>query len=141
MLDLLLNGYSEKLPIVIQGNAETNKSQLVREFCDLLCQRGRIANYSCRNSWDVLDNLIQALCDHRVSEWKAELLSSEIIIIEDFQYIKEQTVIAEELYKIFKSSNIPIIITTSIPITKENFYCEDLVAFLNQGVKLQYSTA
>ena len=134
MLDLLLENYSKKLPIVIQGNAETNKGQLVRDFCDLLCQKGNIGYYKCLSSWDVLDNLIQALCERRVLEWKAELLSSEIIIIEDFQYVKKQTVIAEELYKIFKSTNVSIIITTSIPVTNENFYCEDLVAFLNMGL-------
>ena len=120
-------------PIVIEGTAKTNKSEVLRELCDLLCQNGIITNYKLRYSWDVLDSLIQALCEHGMLEWKKDFLNSEIIVIEDFQYLKEKTAIAEELYKIFKTVNVPIIITTSIPIINENFYCEDLVAFLQRG--------
>ena len=120
-------------PVVIEGSAKTNKREMLRELCDLLCQNGTITNYKTRYSWDVLDSLIQALCEHGMLEWKKDFLNSEIIVIEDFQYLKEKTAIAEELYKIFESANVPVIITTSIPVTNENFYCGDLVAFLQRG--------
>ena len=133
----IIQQISEKIdtysPIVLEGSAEINKSQIVEELCEGLCQKGRIKEYKIRYSWDVLDGLIMALCENNKILWKQELLSSEIIIIDDFHYLKEKTAIAEELYKIFKTANVPIIITTSIPITNENFYCEDLVAFLRKG--------
>ena len=130
-------------PVVIEGSAETNKSEILLKLCDLLCENGIITNYKIRYSWDILDSLIQALSEHGMLEWKKDFLNSEIIVIEDFQYLKEKTAIAEELYKIFKSANVPVIITTSIPITNKNFYCEDLVAFLKRGtiVNLNEETA
>lgn len=137
LLEKLSSDIQSYSPIVIQGEPSVSNTYFLEELCRMLQEKGAVKYCKIRNSWEVLDDLIRALCDRTVLEWKQELLSSEFIVIDDFQYLKEKTAIAEELYKIFKSANVPIIITTSIPITNENFYCEDLVAFLKQGTRVK----
>ena len=93
-----INKYS---PIVIQGEAGVGKSFFIEQLCRKLAEKGIIQEYTIRKSWDVLDDLICALSYHSMPEWKHDLLSSDIIVIDDFQYLDRKIVIAEELYKIF----------------------------------------
>ena len=110
LFEKLVSDINKYSPIVIQGEAGVGKSFFIEQVCRKLVEKGVIQDYTIRKSWDVLDNLICALCYRSMPEWKHDLLSSDIIVIDDFQYLDRKSVIVEELYKIFSSTNVPIIL-------------------------------
>ena len=140
LFDKLVSDINKYSPIVIQGEAGVGKSFFIEQLCRKLVEKGIIQDYTIRKSWDVLDDLICALCYRSMPEWKHDLLSSDIIVIDDFQYLDRKIVIAEELYKIFSSTNAPIIVATSIPINTENIHSKELVEFLNEGTYIKFET-
>lgn len=127
-------------PIIIHGVAGVGKSFFVDKLCKELCANGTIRNFKIRASWDVLDGMIQALCEQKLLAWKNELLSSDILVIDDLHCLQGKKATAEELNKIFRSVHVPIIITTAIPICIENFPNEDMVSFLNQGTLIDLNS-
>ena len=128
-----INQYS---PLIIQGEAGVGKSFFLESLCRELCHDGTIKEYTIRNSWDIINDMISALCEKNMDAWRREWLSAEILVIEDLHFLKGKSATLEELYQIFRSVTVPIIITTSLPITRDNIPCEDLVAFLNEGTQI-----
>ena len=128
-----INQYS---PLIIQGDAGVGKSFFLDSLCRELCRNGTIKEYTIRNSWDIINDMISALCEKHMDAWRREWFSAEIILIEDLHFLKGKSTILEELYQILRSVTVPVIITTSLPIACENFSCEDLVAFLNEGTQI-----
>ena len=140
LFENLVSDIKKYSPIVIQGEAGVGKSFFIEQLCRKLLEKGTIQDYTIRKSWDVLDDLICALCYRSMPEWKHDLLSSDIIVIDDFQYLDRKSVIVEELYKIFSSTNVPIIVATSIPINTENIHSKELVEFLNEGTYIKFES-
>ena len=140
LFEKLVSDINKYSPIVIQGEAGVGKSFFIDQLCRKLAEKGIIQDYTIRKSWDVLDDLICALCYRSMPEWKHDLLSSDIIVIDDFQYLDRKIVIAEELYKIFSSTNAPIIVATSITINTENIHSKELVEFLNEGTYINFES-
>lgn len=140
LLRKLATDISAYSPIIIHGAAGVGKSFFVDKLCKKLCADGTIRNFRIRASWDVLDGMIKALCEQNLLAWKNELLSSDILVIDDLHYLQGKKATAEELNKIFCSVHAPIIITTSIPICVENFPNEDMVSFLNQGTQIDLNS-
>ena len=140
LFDKLVSDINKYSPIVIHGEAGVGKSFFIDQLCRKLAEKGTIQEYNIRKSWDVLDDLICALCYRSMPEWKHDLLSSDIIVIDDFQYLDRKSVIVEELYKIFSSTNVPIIVSTSIPINTENIHSKELVKFLNEGTYIKFES-
>lgn len=128
-----INQYS---PLIIQGDAGVGKSFFLESLCRELCRNGTIKEYKIRNSWDIINSMISALCEKNMDAWRREWGSAEIIVIEDFHFLKGKSATLEKLYQILHSAAVPIIITTSLPITCENIICEDLVAFFNEGTQI-----
>ena len=137
ILNKLADNISQYSPILVRGEAGIGKSFFLNELCQKLKERGKISEYEIRYSWDILDDLICSLADRNMEKWKQDLLSSQVIVIDDFQYLKEKVVIAEELYKIFCAAHVPSVIATTIPINQENFYSKDMVQFFNEGTNIQ----
>ena len=135
LFDKLVSDINKYSPIVIQGEAGVGKSFLARALCQRLKENGIIKEYTIRNSWDLVNGMICALCDKNMGSWRQEIVTSDIIVIEDFHFLKNKTATLEELYQIAQSTKAPIIITTSEPI--ESSYCDDLIAFLNAGAHIQ----
>lgn len=123
-------------PMIIRGVAGVGKSFFVDRLCKELRCNGIIRNFKIYPSWEVLDGMLRALCEQNLFAWENELLSSDILVIDDFQCFRGKEATAEELNKIFRSFNASIIITTSIPICIKNFPNKDMVSFLNQGTQI-----
>ena len=140
LLRKLATDISAYSPIIIHGAAGVGKSFFADKLCKELCANGTIRNYKIRASWDVLDGMIQALCEQNLLAWETELLSSDILVIDDLHCLQGKKATVEELNKIFRSVHAPIIITTSIPICIENFPNEDMVSFLNQGTQIDLNS-
>ena len=140
ILKKLATDISKYSPIIIHGATGVGKSFFVNKLCKELCANGTIRNFKIRASWDVLDGMIQALCEQNLLSWENELLSSDIFVIDDLHCLQGKKATAKELNKIFRSVRAPIIITTSIPICIENFPNEDMVSFLNQGTLIDLNS-
>ena len=119
--------------VIIYGEAGGGKTFFLEVLCKELEKRNKIIEPVIRNAWEVANSHFKALCDEDPAAWRDDLLSSDAIIIDDFHVYHGQRVITEELNKIFRSTYKPIMITTSLPISEDNFPCPDLVSFLRQG--------
>lgn len=136
ILKKLADDISAYSPIIIYGASGVGKSSFLNALCKELCANGTAHNPNIYSSEDVF----QTLCEHKLLTWKNELLSSGILIIDDLQCLQGKKATAEELNKVFRSFNAPIIITTSIPICVEKFPNKDMVSFLNQGTQIDLNS-
>ena len=128
-----INRYS---PVIVQGEAGIGKSFFIQELCKKLLKNEFINEYKTRYSWDVVDDFTHALYNKNTNIWKQDFLSSEIIVIEDFNFLKDKPTVLDELYQVFVSSNEPIIITTNLPIDSKSIPSNDLLAFFKQGTQV-----
>lgn len=127
--------------VIIYGEAGTGKTFFLEALCRELEKLNRTIEPVIRNAWEVADSHFKALCDGDPAAWREDLLSSDAIIIDNFHVYKGQSVIAEELNKLFRSACRPIMITTSLPISEDNFPCPDLISFLRQGALVNLNVA
>ena len=140
LLKKLVSDIHHYSPIVIQGESGVGKSFFVQELCHKLQGNGTVQDCKVCYAWNFIDSMIEALCKKRMDDWKKEYLTSDMIVIDDFQYIQGKVSTAEELYQIFSSVKTPIIITTSLPICAEYFPNNDLVQLLNGGTYIQLNS-
>jgi len=135
-IDLLkkaVSGIAQHSPLIIQGDAGLGKSFFAHELCDCLLQKGIVKNCKTVYSWDVLNSMIEALSMDKIDAWRKDLLSSDLILIEEFHFLNDKPTVLKELYQLFRVTNMPIIITTDLPIRNENVNCTEIVAFFEQG--------
>ena len=119
-------------PLIVQGDAGIGKTFFVNRLCNMLCDNKTIKNFKVLYSWDILNSMIEALSSHKMSAWRNELFSSDLIVIEEFHFLNNKSVALEELYQMIRTANIPIIIISDQPINNTTFACAEMVAFLKQ---------
>lgn len=134
ILEKLSADISVYSPIIIYGDAGTGKTYFVRQLCDRLCKNGTIRNYKIYPSWEWIDSMIEALSNQNIFAWRQGFSSTDIIVMDDFQYLSGKRASAEELYHILSTVDVPVIIVTSVPLSNDHYPCEDLISYLRSGI-------
>ena len=133
ILTKLSAGIYDFSPVVIIGESGTGKTYFAKKLCNVLRDNGLVHNYNIKPAWEFTQSMIEALTNHEMNTWRKQFASSEIIVLDDLQYLSQKSASSEELYQFLCSVDVPVVITSSVPPTKEFFVCSDLVAYMSAG--------
>ena len=123
-------------PIVIYGESGSGKSFFLKNLCKKLQADGIIKEYNIQYAWDFINGFIEAVSKYKTDEWHKKQLSSEIIIIDDFQFLSGKMSTQEEMLQILKTSQKPVIITTDINLSSRENILDDIKSFFDEGTRI-----
>ena len=123
-------------PIVIQGESGVGKSFFLHALCEQLIKNQAIKNYKVLYAWEIQNDIIDALSNSSINTWRQRFQASDVIAIDEFQYTRDKLVMSELLYQELRSTNKPIILTTTVPIISNIFENQDLVSLCREGIPI-----